>query len=169
MISLLLREHWRVKSRNRSYIIEVVLLFSNCKYKRIDNILQILWRYSQGEEVKVCVFSFVPCVSWSWMIKHGSWRALLLESAECLITLTQCCAEPVAGGKEGGDVPEWADMGRLSTATRAEYSWWGKHNELMDGWDRAQCNMDTISWHDKSQQGPVAKCNMKSLIYVSAS
>lgn len=39
----------------------------------------------------------------------------------------------------------------------------------MDGGDRAQCNMDTISWRDKSPRGPVAKCNMKSFIYVSAS
>lgn len=67
-----------------------------------------------------------------------------------------------------GDVPGWDDMGRRSTVTRA-YSWWWKHNELMDGWDWAQCNMDMIPWYDKSQQEPVAKCNMKSLIYLSAS
>ena len=42
--------------------------------------------------------------------------------------------------------------------------------EGADGWrDKAQCNIDMISWDDKSQQDPEAKCNMESFIYVTPS
>lgn len=66
--------------------------------------------------------------------------------------------------RERGDASQ-REMTWLSTATMAEYSWRWKQNELMDGWDGARCNMDMISWHDKSQRERVAKCNMKSLIF----